>query len=1141
MAGPALRSTGSRPEVWALVPLPSPQRPHPQQQPEQGPPAALAGQGPPGPGPLDPAVEPAEGGPQAGDAGPGGGAVLLPEESGALLSPPERLSLSAEELEALRSGGSEARRRIFISEMLGLRTDVYVAPDPSPTPRVDAYTTQPMQHRGRSGTDYDGLDIPSIMDSVGSMRMFGQGPGIPPAASRRRPVQQAHAGPAGPTGPTDGAGAASGSGGAGPSRPPRILRPPYEDRMALLASQREGTTQEPQAPVHAWRAQQLRLVEQRAAWLQQQAQHAQHARLGAPSVEIIDELPENEVDSGPAERPGPAGPAPDPAAVAPPASRPPIPEQAGPGPRAGPGPGPAIDVVDQLQSPFTPELAAALAHLSVGMSPPLRGGVAAAGGAPAALALALGGRMDSVRGPRLPPRRLSTRSRMHRVLEAVGGGHRGAQGVGAAGGAGAAAGGEATISGFGAWMRASETRLSPHTPPDASPALALPSRSGGLGGATEPRLSDASSGRQGAAHGVTAGQGHGQDCLPDGMRWYQVRLRLDWPLGSSAGGSAGSSLGAGAAGEEEPPAELALEAVDVHDLVSQQRAAEAGLRARLQEVSERQAQLEALLVVQHRMLESIFPRQVIQEMTRLAAAQINNAAAAAGPPPGPPAVPTSAPLPPVPRSASGPALALAWMLLDTGGRMLGSSAPGVLEALRPDPNADGSGSGSAGATASGAEQGSAEGTCAGAGAGPGGRDAAVGGRAGAGPGPSAGVLAPGAHGSGGPLRLPTASAHRCVTVLFADVCDFTSMCNELEPLAVMAFLNGLFTRLDSLCDIYGVYKVETIGDCIMVCGGLITVDAEGFKAVRCDGSEDELHALKVLCFAKAMLREVAHMTLPHNGRPLRMRVGLHSGPVTAGIVGAKMPRFCLFGDTVNTASRMESTCEPGCVQVSAATRALLPEEPWVPSGGVQVKGKGEMQTFLWRPPTPAASGAAGAGAGTSRTHARLTRAAAGSFRSRPATAGGINLPPPSASTPAVESPRPGHSAVTSGPLGSELSTCPLGETLGPGQHGEALGLGLPRSPAAGGLGLARVAAALALAAAAAGPAGPAGSVGEGAEAELAAPAAGGGEHGAQALALGSEALIGVEVASAGAPGGGPAAVPPGVHEGTEVDVDEGRD
>ncbi|GLI68295.1 hypothetical protein VaNZ11_012656 [Volvox africanus] len=208
-----------------------------------------------------------------------------------------------------------------------------------------------------------------------------------------------------------------------------------------------------------------------------------------------------------------------------------------------------------------------------------------------------------------------------------------------------------------------------------------------------------------------------------------------------------------------------------------------------------------------------------------------------------------------------------------------------------------------------------------------------------------------AAGCGGFL-LPLATAHRCVTVLFADIVGFTTMCNCLEPLEVMNFLNGLYTRFDSLCDIYGVYKVETIGDCFMAVGGLITVDGEGFKAVRGDGSEDGLHALKVMSFAKAMLREVAALVMPHNGSPLRLRVGLHSGPITAGIVGSKMPRFCLFGDTVNTASRMESTCEPGAIHVSAATRELLPEEHWVATGGVQVKGKGEMQTYLWRLPPP---------------------------------------------------------------------------------------------------------------------------------------------------------------------------------------------
>ncbi|KXZ52429.1 hypothetical protein GPECTOR_9g473 [Gonium pectorale] len=199
------------------------------------------------------------------------------------------------------------------------------------------------------------------------------------------------------------------------------------------------------------------------------------------------------------------------------------------------------------------------------------------------------------------------------------------------------------------------------------------------------------------------------------------------------------------------------------------------------------------------------------------------------------------------------------------------------------------------------------------------------------------------------LAAPLATTHRCVTVLFADIVGFTSMCDCLEPLQVMAFLNSLFTRFDSLCDVYGVYKVETIGDCFMVVGGLIAFDDDGFKAVRQDGSEDALHAVKVMSFAKAMRREIGGMSMPHDGQPLKLRVGLHSGPVTAGIVGSKMPRFCLFGDTVNTASRMESTCEPGAIHASAATAALLPDEAWAPTGGVQVKGKGEMQTFLWRP------------------------------------------------------------------------------------------------------------------------------------------------------------------------------------------------
>ncbi|KXZ46775.1 hypothetical protein GPECTOR_40g509 [Gonium pectorale] len=197
-----------------------------------------------------------------------------------------------------------------------------------------------------------------------------------------------------------------------------------------------------------------------------------------------------------------------------------------------------------------------------------------------------------------------------------------------------------------------------------------------------------------------------------------------------------------------------------------------------------------------------------------------------------------------------------------------------------------------------------------------------------------------------------ATYHPMVTILFSDIIGFTNMCHEIPATKVMEFLNNLYSRLDTLLDVYGVYKVETIGDCYMVAGGLMTRDADGFMTVRGSDSLDELHAEKVMSFAKAMLRETAQVMLPTTGKPVQMRIGLHSGPVMSGIVGSRMPRFCLFGDTVNTASRMESTCPPGCIHVSSSTAACLPHDEWEPTGGVQVKGKGLMETYRWVPPDP---------------------------------------------------------------------------------------------------------------------------------------------------------------------------------------------
>ncbi|KAG2499266.1 hypothetical protein HYH03_002844 [Edaphochlamys debaryana] len=195
-----------------------------------------------------------------------------------------------------------------------------------------------------------------------------------------------------------------------------------------------------------------------------------------------------------------------------------------------------------------------------------------------------------------------------------------------------------------------------------------------------------------------------------------------------------------------------------------------------------------------------------------------------------------------------------------------------------------------------------------------------------------------------------ATWHPQVTVLFADIQGFTPMCKELPAAVVMKFLNDLFVRFDSLLDVYSVYKVETIGDCYVVAAGLIGQDADGMAAVQGGGEADPHQADRVFGFAQAMLRGAACVALPTTGEPVRIRVGIHSGAVVSGVVGTRMPRFCLFGDTINTASRMESTSRAGCIHVSNDTFSQLSTRRqfgWEATGAVEVKGKGLMKTFLW--------------------------------------------------------------------------------------------------------------------------------------------------------------------------------------------------
>jgi class 3 adenylate cyclase len=179
-----------------------------------------------------------------------------------------------------------------------------------------------------------------------------------------------------------------------------------------------------------------------------------------------------------------------------------------------------------------------------------------------------------------------------------------------------------------------------------------------------------------------------------------------------------------------------------------------------------------------------------------------------------------------------------------------------------------------------------------------------------------------------------ADSHPAATVVFADVVDFTGLAATTQPRELLLILNQMFSTFDRLAARHGLEKIKTMGDSYIAVAGAPTPRAD--------------HARAAVEMAIEMHRAVSRLGGLRR-RGLRLRVGVASGPLTAGVIGEDKWAYDIWGDTVNVAARMESYGVPGMVQLAASTRELLDDTFPIALRTVEVKGKGVMATYLIDP------------------------------------------------------------------------------------------------------------------------------------------------------------------------------------------------
>ena len=171
-----------------------------------------------------------------------------------------------------------------------------------------------------------------------------------------------------------------------------------------------------------------------------------------------------------------------------------------------------------------------------------------------------------------------------------------------------------------------------------------------------------------------------------------------------------------------------------------------------------------------------------------------------------------------------------------------------------------------------------------------------------------------------------------ISVLFADIVSFTEMSEKISSEKIVGFLNDMFSQFDDLTETYGVEKIKTIGDSYMVVSGMPV--------------QREDHALTLFNLAKEMIKISAQFK-DHNGNSIKLRIGINSGPAISGVIGKSKFAFDVWGDTINTAARLESYGSPDCIHMSKNTFDLVNyKDSNIEHKTIQIRGKGLMETVL---------------------------------------------------------------------------------------------------------------------------------------------------------------------------------------------------